>query len=190
MKLDEDELIKTAGGARPEKRSVERQKEGSEADLTLAKRQIWTPDLQAQVIYQQAERNDNKDSWGGALGATLPLWNQNGGARKAATAKIDALDRQRTDVEQQISLEVHQAFLQLNLSREQIKLWNAAVDDATESARLAQQRYLEGEVDLSIFFQSRRDLVSAMLSYIDAVRDYHVNLAALERAVGVDLGKR
>ena len=190
LSINESSLVREAVSLRPERNAINHQQEGSRADLKLARRQVFTPDIKAQIVYQQAERNDNRNSWGGGLGMTLPLWNRNRGARQSAAAKIESLEIQKDDVEHQIELEVHQAALQIGLSRDQIKLWDSAVEDATEAARIAQQRYLEGEVDLSIFFQSRRDLVGTTLQYLDSLKDYYLNVAALERAVGEELEKR
>src|SRR5262249_6050437 len=150
----------------------------------LANRLAWAPDLQTQFTYQKGERSDNRDSWAGGLGLVFPLWHQYRGERLSARSNLNWVRAQEKDLSEQVALEVHQAVLNIKLAQAQVHLWRGAVDRATESARLAQDRYLQGDVDLSIFFQARRDLVDATQSYVDALRNYQADLAELERAVG------
>ncbi len=187
IQVNEEELIKRALEFRPEREALQKLKEGSQAELSLARRLIWAPDLNAQVTYQKGERNDSQDSWGGGVGLTFPLWNHYKGERLSASSKMDSLATMKNDLDQQISLEVHQAVLEIKLSQEQLHLWKEAVDDATESARLAEQQYLEGDVDLLVFFQARRELIQVTLKYLESLKNLQVNQASLERAVGKDL---
>jgi outer membrane protein TolC len=100
---------------------------------------------------------------------------------------MESLEAQAMQWEQTVTFQVHQSYTDLQLSAEQIKLWQQAVDQATEATRLAEQQYFEGEVDLLIFVQARRDLVSVTSEYLGTLKNYQVNLATLEWAVGKDL---
>lgn len=186
LRLDEDKLLEQALSKRPERAAFASVMGGAEAELNLSRRLLSTPDLKTGLIYQAGEREDGRDSWGGRLGVTFPLWYHYQGERRSATARIESLKTRADDVSQGIALEIHEALLELNLSAEQIQLWKQAVDQATEAARLAEERYLEGE-DLLVFLQARRELVGATSDYLEALRNYQANLAALEAAAGVDL---
>lgn len=186
LRFDEDKLIEQALKKRPEFQAFEASMNGAEAELRLAKRLLSAPDIKSGLVYQKGERGDGRDSWGGKLGLTFPLWYRYGGERQAASARIESLKARTEDISQGISLEIYQALLELNLSAEQIQLWKQAVDQATEATRLAEERYLEGE-DLLVFIQARRELVAATLDYLEALRNYQTNLAALEAAVGMNL---
>lgn len=190
IELDESKLMEKAVAARPERRAIAALRTGAVADRALAQRLLWGPDLRAGLLYQTGQRGDGRNSWGARLGLAVPLWYRYGGERRAAAARLASLDTQSKDADQAIFLEVHQAYLDLNLAGEQIKLWKQAVDQATEAARLAEQRYLEGNVDLLVFFQARRELVAATLDYLESMRAYQAALAALERAVGTELTQR
>jgi outer membrane protein, heavy metal efflux system len=182
--MNEDALIAQARANRPEKASLAQLEQGGKAELKLAKTELWAPDLKTQLLYQKGERGDGGDSWGAGVGLVLPVFNHFKGERTSAQAKIDSLAAQTEDLDEQIALEVHQAVEEMKLSREQLNLWKGAVDEASQSARLAEERYLEGDVDLFVFFQARRDLVSTTLQYLEALRNDRVNQANLERAVG------
>lgn len=183
LKLHEDSLIRKALLERPERKAIVLLMKGAKADIRLAQRLLWAPDMTAGFLYQTGERDN---SWGAHLGLSFPLWYRYRGERLSASARKVTLEAQLEDLDQAITLEVHQAFLEVQLSAEQIKLWKQAVDQATEASRLAEQKYLEGDADLMVFLQTRRDLVNATLDYLEALRNYQVNLAALERAVGKD----
>lgn len=184
LELNEDNLIQEALGHRPERQSVAALKDGAHAEISLARRLLWAPDLKTGLVYQKGELAGGRNSWGWNLGLALPLWYQYGGERKSASSRLEALDARARDIDQSITLEVHQAFLDIGLSAEQVRLWRQAVDQATEAARLAEQQYMEGNADLLVFISSRRDLISTTLDYLEALRSYQVNLAALERAIG------
>lgn len=190
IELDESKLMQQALTGRPERRVIAALRSGASADRALAQRLLWGPDLRAGLLYQRGALGVGLNSWGARLGLVVPLWYQYGGERKAAAARLASLETQSKDADQAILLEVHQAYLDLNLAAEQIKLWKQAVDQATEAARLAEQRYLEGNVDLLVFFQARRELVAATLDYLESLRAYQASLAALERAVGSNLTQR
>ncbi len=187
--LNEDHLVDLALSNRPERETLERLQEGGDAELRLAKTMLWAPDLKVMALYQKGERGDGNDSFGGGIGLNIPLFNHFKGERVSAEAKIEALKSQEEDLNQQIALDVHQAIQEIKLTDQQIKLWKETVDQATESARLAEQRYLEGDVDLAIFIQARRELVDTTVQYFQSLKNYRVNIAALERAVGTNLIK-
>jgi outer membrane protein TolC len=189
IQLNEETLIQQAAAHRPEFKSIEASQKAAQSELSLANRLLWTPDLTAGVVLQEGAREDGKNSWGGKLGLAFPVWYRYRGERLSASARKDSLGFQSKGLEQMISLEVHEAMLEIDLSGEQVKLWKQAVDQATEAARLAEQQYLEGDVDLLVFVQARRDLVSATLDYLEALRNYQVNVASLERSVGINLSE-
>jgi cobalt-zinc-cadmium efflux system outer membrane protein len=189
VEVNEDKLMEQALANRTERQSLGALKRGATADQQLANRLLWAPDLKTGLIYQKGEREDGRGSWGGRLGFVFPLWYRYSGERQAATARLDSLSVQGQNIDQTILLEVHQSFLELNLASEQIKLWKQAVDQALEAARLAEQQYLEGNADLLVFFQARRELVAATLEYLQALRNYQANLAELERAVGTEIAE-
>lgn len=187
IQLDEEVLLASAKAGRAERQALAALAGGARADLDLARRLLWAPDLKAGVRYERGERGDGRDSVAGTLGLTLPFWSQYRGERQAAGARVGVLEAQMADLDQAIALEVDQAVIKTRLSAEQVALLKESVDQATEASRLAEQRYLEGTVDLSVFIQARRDWVSAILAYLESQRNHLVNLAGLEQAVGKEI---
>lgn len=185
--LNEDTLIQTALNTRPERNMILLSQKGANTEYQLANRLLWTPNLKAGVVYQNNVRSDGRDSWGGSLGLAVPLLYRYRGEQLSAQGRIESLEAQAMQWEQTVTFQVHQSYTDLQLSAEQIKLWQQAVDQATEATRLAEQQYFEGEVDLLIFVQARRDLVSVTSEYLGTLKNYQVNLATLEWAVGKDL---
>ncbi len=185
--FNESELQRIAYETRAETISLAAQKVGAKAELQLARRTLLLPDLDTGFSYQEGARADNQPSLGGHVGITLPLWYTFKGERLSAQSHIETLEIQEKDTRLAISLQVHKALLELNLSSDQIKLWREAVDEATEAAREAEQEYFDGTADLLIFTRARQDLVNVKLNYIGSLKDYLSNLAELEQSVGKDL---
>jgi len=187
--FNEDQLMQEALKNRPERRQISSLLKAREADFTLARRLVWTPELKTQVTYQKGERGDGRDSWGAGLGLVLPLWNQYQGERQSAMAKLESLKIESMDIDQQIALDVHKAYIEAKLDADQLQLWRKTIDQATEAARIAEQRYLEGDVDLLVFFQARRELVNSTEEYLNNLREYQFAKAELERAAALDLSR-
>lgn len=190
LDLKEENLQQEALQNRTERKAFTLLQQGAQAELSLSSRLLWTPDLEAGLVYQSGQRNDNRDSWGGHLGLVVPLWYRYRGERFSAKSHLESLQAHAQEIDLAISLQIRQAFLELNLSAEQIRLWRQAVDEATEAARLAEQQYLEGNADLLVFVQARRELVNVTLNYLESLRNYQANLAGLSQAVGKDLEAR
>lgn len=187
-RLLEEDLARRALERRPERSILSALDRGAGAELSLAERLLWVPDLKAGFQLEKRKSIDGSDSWGTHVGLVFPLWYRYAGERRSASARVAAVEARKRDMEQEIRLELRKAFLEVGLSAQQVKVFREAVDQATEAARLAEQQYREGDADLLVATQARRDLVSSTQDLLSELRDYWRNLAALEQAVGEDLG--
>lgn len=127
-----------------------------------------------------------KYNWNAGFGLSLPLLD--GGERtakvKEAQAAVRQLENAKSGLEQQIKLEVTDAWLTVRENTELVKVQLRETEKNREGYRLAKARYQEGvslavEMDESLlsYHNSRKNLVDSA---------YQLNLAcsALEKAVG------
>lgn len=187
FKPERARLAQSALENRPEITALTSLKEGAAARLRLARRLPLIPDLRTGLFYQENEREDGRDSWGASLGVSVPLFYRYRGERLATKAELRSIDARMEEARQTIAFDVEESVLDVEEAQAQIEVFKRSVDEATEAARVAEQRYAEGEADLLVFLQARRDLVAVTLEYLETLKDYQVNLARLEEAVGANI---
>ena len=130
--------------------------------------------------------NPRDSSWIAFVTTSMSIYD--GGATRAAVRKAtsDANNAEslREQVIQGVTLDAKQAYLGLEEGRERIQAAEKGLEQARESMRLAQVRY-EGGVSTQVeVFDAQAALTLAETNYVNALYDYQVALAKLERAVG------
>jgi outer membrane protein len=84
----------------------------------------------------------------------------------------------------QIELEVRQTVLNVQQYRRSVEANEAAVRASEESAKLAEERYSLGAGTFLERLQARSSLFAARNSLVQAIYNYHIQLAQLEQAIG------
>jgi outer membrane protein len=92
---------------------------------------------------------------------------------------------QRDKTTDHIRLEVRQAFLDLGKAEKNIEAAESALNTAKEAYRQAKARYRAGEGTNTDVLDVRTALSRAEANHTQALFDYNVALAALNRAVGI-----
>lgn len=101
---------------------------------------------------------------------------------KSAMDKISESDRQtRTGIE----LEVRQAYLSMKEAEARIETSKVAVSKAAEDLKASQAKYYAGVGTNLDVIDAQMSLTQANTNSIQALYDYNVNKAKLEKAVGV-----
>ncbi len=86
-----------------------------------------------------------------------------------------------------IRLEVHNAYTNLKIAEENIKITSEAVEQAKEKFLIAQIRYEEGEDTNLPVMDAQEKLTKAQVNYFDALYSYNLNKAQLEKAMGIPI---
>ena len=130
--------------------------------------------------------NPNDTSWKAFFLSSLNLYD--GGATRAAVQKAESDARNakttREQIVQGINLDAQQSYLTVKESQERITAATKGLEQATEALRLAQVRYKEGMSTQIEVLDSQTAYTLADTNYVNALYDYQVALAKLERAVG------
>jgi outer membrane protein TolC len=86
----------------------------------------------------------------------------------------------------EIVFEVEQAYRQVEESRQTIAVYEDSIlPTARHSVDAARASYLAARLDFLRLIESQRQLLSLQDEYYEAVAEYHIRLAELERVVGV-----
>lgn len=181
------DALKKAYEHRPDLKSVLLQKGSLKKSIDLAKTGYY-PSLTGTADYGY-EGRDFPLNEGWTVGAQLNVPIFNGGLTRyqvrEARENFDVLKANEEALRQSISLEVQQACLNLQLAKDQITTTELAVRQANENLDLANGRYAAGvgnpiEVTDSLVAQG-----NAKMAYVEALYNYKVAQASIEKAMGM-----
>jgi outer membrane protein len=185
--IDLATALKRGYDARPDLFSATAKREAAERSIDLA-RTGYYPVLSGNAGYGWTGQDFPLDrQW--TVGATLnfPLFSGflTRSQVEEARANLEVARANEENIRQGIRFEVEQAFSNLTESRERIVLTELTVKQAKENRELAQGRYAAGvgntiEVTDALVLE-----INAKTAYINALSDYHLAIASLEKAFGV-----
>ncbi len=115
--------------------------------------------------------------------ASYPLGGLNVGAVKEAKANQVQETNRLKALNRQVRLEVYQAFLDAELGDRQVVLQKEALESANNLLRQITLEYEEGRASFLQYLENLKAIKATRLAYFDALRNYHVRVAALERVM-------
>ena len=84
-------------------------------------------------------------------------------------------------------MEIRAKYLTLKQEHENILLGRKNIETASEGVRIAELSYQEGVVTMLELNSSYNELTRARVAYLQALYNYNITLAELEKLAGVDL---
>jgi len=187
---DLDTLTAMAISHRSELSSLRSQVTAAEQWLKAARGEyLPTIALEGRHEYMQGDYRDldGGEHWTVGIGAQFPIWNWDQTSAKVGKARsqLSQARLQLRKTEDGIRLEVRQAFLNQGKAEKNIPVAEAALKTATEAFRQARAGYQVGEGTNTDVLDARMALSRAEANHAQALFEYNVALAALQRAVGV-----
>ena len=184
MTIDRAQLLGQALAQRPEYKQARLSVSEAEARARRAFRDFF-PDISAAGSYGGA-RADFNEIWELRLELQWSIFD--GGNRlsrfRETKALIDAAQARVKATELDISREVEQAQLNVGEAQERIAAAQTAVASAQENFRLAQGRFDAGVGTILELTDAQLFLTQAQNTEAQALADYRIALARLERAIG------
>ena len=187
IELNTDELVERALSFRPE---IKRINLGLERE-NLTKKQgymSYLPDFELGINKHRIIGEG--DFWDFTLSFPVPLffWQPKKGEIAEAEANIRALTKEAEYLQNAITLEVEEATISAITASNQIRLFEEEIlAQAEEVYNMFLFSYQEGEIGGIELIEARRTLIEARTSYADALFNYGVALAALEKSIGQKL---
>jgi outer membrane protein TolC len=89
------------------------------------------------------------------------------------------------EINEQITLEIKNAYLLLQEAESQILVSEKVIEQAEENFRIAEERYKERVATSTEVLDAQTLLTRAKSQYANALGDYNINYARLQRAMGV-----
>jgi len=189
---DLEECLAKALQNRPEISQIRYQKQMAGEMVKIA-RATNLPSLAVAGTYNfwADQFNFQKNNWQSFytinLVLTLPLFNGFATSARLAQSKamIRELELTQKGLEETIRFEVRQAILNLQEARESLLSQEKNVEQAQESLRIAELNFSEGLATTLDVSSAQAALTQAKTNYSQALYDYVVSLAELERAMGI-----
>ena len=187
INLDLEEFTKRALSFRPEMKKISFSLEKG----NLQKKQAfmtYLPDFELGVSKHHIVGEGKW--WDVTLSFPIPLffWQPKKGEIAEAQANISSINNEAEHIKNSILLEVEEAYMNALTADNQIKLFEGDIlTQAEEVYRMFLISYQEGEIGSIELIDARRTLLEARKSYADALYNYDVALAALEKSVGQKL---
>ena len=88
------------------------------------------------------------------------------------------------ELNDQITLEIKNAYLMLQETESQIVVWQKVIEQAEENFRISEERYKEQIATSTEVLDAQTLLTKAKSEYANALGDYNINYAKLQRAMG------
>lgn len=148
----------------------------------------YLPDLELGVNRHRVEGEGSW--WDVTLSVPIPLffWQPLKGEIAEAEANIRALEKELDHIKNSIALEVEEAYTIALTAENQIQLFEREIlKQAEEVYNMFLFSYQEGEIGSIELISARQTLLESSTSYADALFNYEVALAALERSIGQTL---
>jgi len=186
-------LIQQGQERRAEIKSMEYRVQAGDAAVSFAQ-SGWWPQLYLVGNYVTARPNQRifptqdvfKDTWDVGVSVSFDLWNWGTTVRQTDQAKAqlaqvkDGLGQLRDGV----ALEVTRDYLNLGRAKERIAVAEQGVRQAEENYRVTSGKFKQGLALNSDLLDSEVALLQAKTNYTQAVSDYELAEASLERSIG------
>jgi outer membrane protein TolC len=182
-----EEILKASFDQRPEILQLKAKQRSQEATIKLAQSSYY-PILSGNASYQLRATEFDRFYWDWSFGATLsiPLFSGFSSPSQVAEARANLrnLQAQEENLKLNIRLEAEQAYLSLREADERVRVTEKSLAQAQENFELATGRYQVGVGFPLEVTDAEVSLATARANNIQALYDYKVSEAKIERAMG------
>lgn len=185
--LDLEILKKRALSFRPEMKRVTFSLERENLQKTSAKLG-YLPDFEIGINRHKVA--EEGQWWDFTLSFSIPLffWQPAKGEIAEASANILAIQKEAEHLENSITLEVEDSYLNAMTATNQITMFEEEIlKQAEEVYNMFSFSYQEGEISSIELIDARRTLIESQTSYADALYNFRTAIAALEKSIGQPL---
>jgi len=188
--LDSDSLYRLALENQPELLIFSYAIEKNKYAKSLAKRS-FLPDIITGVV-MRGITTGTIGPWDLMLAFSVPLWfwTKQRYEVKEAIANLEEAQAAYLAMKNRAIAEVKELATKVKIAQNKINLYkDTQIPLLKGSIEVSRSAYLSGKGNIMMLLDSERMLVEAKMDYYRSLVEYHINLADLERTVGVDLSE-
>ncbi len=184
-----DKAIGTAFKNRPELIATDLRVRAAEESINLA-RKGYFPVISGNAGYTRESISDASfrlEGWNAGVVVSVPIFSGflTHHQVQESIATFNAAKANEDSLKLSITLEVQQAFLNLRAAAERIPTAELGVEQATENLDIANGRYSAGVGNPIEVTDAQVSYTNSKTAYIQALYDYNVAAANLDKAMGV-----
>lgn len=177
-----EQLVSYALSNRPDVQIVRMRVEESRRVLALDRSRIFS-NIETGIVYERGIEGD--ESIGTEFGVQLPIFDQNQAQIARAEYRIRQTEKELKAKIGEVREDVSVAFERLWLLSEQINLIKTQILPARIAAVEYAEKYFNAmELNMLYLLEARQKLLETKRHYFNALKEYHAQLAELERVVG------
>lgn len=187
---DPDSLYRLAIENQPELLIFSYAIEKNKYAKSLAKKS-FLPDIMTGIV-MRGITTGTIGPWDLMLAFSVPLWfwTKQRYEVKEAIANLDQARAAYLAMQNRAIAEVKGLITKVKIAQNKINLYkNIQVPLLEGSIEVSRSAYLSGRSNIMMLLDSERMLLETKMDYYKSLVEYHMNLADLERAVGVDLSE-
>ena len=194
VRLPLDEALERAVRTRPEIQEVSLAAVSAEKRVKLSKSGFY-PSLalignykrETDDVLLRALVREDPDIWTITLQGEWTFWEWGKTKHEVAAARARSTKARHllNEVQDNIRLEVKDAYLSLREAEENIQVAKTAVVQAEENFRMNEERYKQQVATSTDVFVAQTLLTQARTNYFNALSDHNIAWARLERAMGI-----
>lgn len=181
-----DDALAKAYANRQDMQAITSQIKAAEQSVAFA-RAGYLPTVTGNAAYGRTGNDfPLQENWNVGVTISMPLFNGflTRNQISGAEANLRVLQANRELLKQAVHLDVRQAFLNLKEAEDSIPTAELAVKQATESLDISNGRYATGVGSPVEVTDAQTAYSNAKLAYIQALSDYRIAIAGLEKAQG------
>lgn len=142
----------------------------------------WLPDP---VLSGSSRRELDGEVRSLGVGFRIPLWNQSRAAAEEARRRVSAAEHKEEAVRLGLEADLMIHHNNLRLYRQTLNLFEEGLlEEAEASMEIAEASYREGEISFMDYLDARRTYHSIQIQHQQALFDWNVERARLDRAAG------
>jgi outer membrane protein len=160
--------------------NIETEKSGYMPQVFLFGNYLWDRGSQSPV-------DEWQNSWNVGLALEFDIWNWGETRYRVQKARHQKkeIENQYALLKKSIELEVRAAYLNLETAGKQIESSKKSMEKAEENLRVTDILYREGMVTTADVLEAQTSLTTAINKYYQALYDYQIAYAELEKSAGV-----
>jgi cobalt-zinc-cadmium efflux system outer membrane protein len=183
-KLNESALVFAAQKNNPLLKIRQRELERSSRELTSVRLDI-APDFSIGPFFSRDVAGDTEQNIGGAISATIPLWDWNIGNIQSAKARLEAAAALRVKAERDTEAQILSRLKSYELTRRQLGMIpNGLLKNIHEASTLADTQFRNGSISAQLYLETQSAYLNALRTSQAAVLDAWRTLLDLNLLTG------
>lgn len=141
-------------------------------EVNSAETNLWMEQLRrlpSLTAGLSVQKEDGADNYTGILGISLPLWNINQGEAGRASAEYQSAKNQLHLTKIKAKYEAAVMLREVKLAAKRLEIAREEAANANEMARLTQQMYMEGKLNLVGYYDQMRTAFESKVKYYEEI---------------------